>query len=187
MSKLIHINESSFNRILVSEEDENKKELPFQTFYEEVLKFIKGLLNDPIGTKPSEILRDYGLHNGILRKKLLDYDVIKKDEDIREPYDETDGRQESRYYVKYSVPRENFKDKLRKVHSSLTSIQEAYHTHKGLMLHNNELCNDLKMRGEIDTMLASPLTMGVNSSEDAPEYVKQATGIYNNKIKNRKI
>lgn len=55
------------------------------------------------------------------------------------------------------------------------------------MLHNNELGNDLTMRGQIDTMLASPLTMGVISSEDAPEYVKQATDIYNSKIKNRKI
>ena len=55
------------------------------------------------------------------------------------------------------------------------------------MLHDNELVNDLTMRGQIDTMLASPLTMGVISSEDTPEYVKQATDIYNNKIKNRKI
>lgn len=118
--KIVHINESSFNRVLT--EDEENKELPFQTFYEEVLKFIKGLLNDPIGTKPSEILRDYGLHNGMLRKKLLDYGVITKEEDIREPYDETDGNQESRYYVSYKVPRENFKDKLRKLHNSLTAI-----------------------------------------------------------------
>lgn len=112
--KLIHLSESKFNAIL-----EEKKELPFQTFYEEVLKFIKGLLNDPIGTKPSNILREYGLHNGMLRKKLLDFNVISKEEDIREPYDETDGKQTSRYYVKYSVPRENFKDKLRKLHTSL--------------------------------------------------------------------
>ena len=128
--KIVHINESSLNRLLI--EDEEKKELPFQTFYEEVLKFIKGLLNDPIGTKPSEILRGYGLHNGMLRKKLLDYGVITKEEDIREPYDETDGNQESRYYVSYKVPRENFKDKLRKLHSSLTAIAESY---------NNEIKN----------------------------------------------
>ena len=118
--KIVHLNESSFKRVLTEE----KKELPFQTFYEEVLKFIKGLLNDPIGTKPSEILRGYGLHNGMLRKKLLDYGVITKEEDIREPYDETDGNQTSRYYVKYSVPRENFKDKLRKLHGNLVSNEK---------------------------------------------------------------
>ena len=150
--KVIHLNESKFNKIL-----EEKNELPFQTFYEEVLKFIKGLLNDPIGTKPSEILRSHGLHNGILRKKLLDYGVITKDEDIREPYDETDGNQESRYYVSYKVPRENFKDKLRRLHNSLTTIEEAHHA-----------------------------SMGVISDENALEYVKQATDIYNNKLKNRK-
>lgn len=115
--KLIHINESSFNRILAEEEE--KKEIPFQTFYEEILKFIKGLLNDPIGTKPSETLTSYGLDGKTLRNKLCDFDVIKKKEDIREPYDETDGKQKSRYYVSYSVPRENFKDKLRKLHNSL--------------------------------------------------------------------
>ena len=179
--KIVHLKESKFDALL-----EEKRELPFQTFYEEVLKFIKGLLNDPIGTKPSEVLKSYGIHNGFLRKKLLDYNVITKDEDIREPYDETSGDKTSRYYVSYKVPRENFKDKLRKLHSSLTSIAESYHTSKGLMLHDNELGNDLTMRGQIDTMLNSPLTMGVISGEESPEYVKQATDIYNNKLKNKK-
>ena len=177
------MNESSFNRVLVEDE---KKELPFQTFYEQVLDFIKGLLNDPIGTKPSEILRDYGLHNGMLRKTLLDYGVIKKEEDIREPYDETNGKQTSRYYVSYKLPRDNFnviktdidgvetietiiKHKLRKLHSSLSNV-------------NEEITRD-----EINMVLNSPLTMGVVCNGNAPEYVKQTTDIYNNKIKNRKI
>jgi len=115
--KIIHLNESSFKRIL-SEGDEEKRELPFQTFYEEVLKFIKGLLNDPINTKPSEILVDNGWDNGTLRKKLYDNGIIIKKEDIREPYDETSGKQTSRYYVSYRVPRENFKDKIRKLHKT---------------------------------------------------------------------
>lgn len=115
--KLIHINESSFNRIL--SEEEEKKELPFQTFYEEMLKFIKGLLNDPIKTKPSDTLTSHGFDGQTLRSKLCDFGIIKKKEDIREPYDETSGKKTSRYYVSYSVPRENFKDKLRKLHSSL--------------------------------------------------------------------
>ena len=115
--KIIHLNESSFKRIL-SEGDEEKRELPFQTFYEEVLKFIKGLLNDPINTKPSEILVDSGWDNGTLRKELYDNGIIIKKEDIREPYDETSGKQTSRYYVSYRVPRENFKDKLRKLHKT---------------------------------------------------------------------
>ena len=54
--KIIHINESQFKALIREESDE----LPFQTFYEETLKFIKGILNDPIGAKPSDILVTHG-------------------------------------------------------------------------------------------------------------------------------
>lgn len=118
--KKIHINESKFSKIFEGE----KKELPFLTFYDEVVKFIKGLLNDPIGTKPSDILISNGIHNGYLRKKLYDYNVITKDEDIDEPYDETTGYKTSRYYVSYKVHKENFKDKLRKLYSDLFTANE---------------------------------------------------------------
>lgn len=112
--KIIHINESKLNKIF-----EEKKELPFLTFYEEVLKFVKGLLNDPINTKPSDTLISYGIHNGDLRKKLYDYNVITKDENIDEPFDETTGDRTSRYYVSYKVHKENFKDKIRKLYNDL--------------------------------------------------------------------
>ena len=166
--KKVHINESSFKRLLY--EEQNKKELPFQTFYEEMLAFIKGLLNDPIkaqSTSPSETLKAYGLDSKKLREKLCDFDIIKKKEDIREPYDESEGKQKSRYYVSYSVPRDNFKDKLRKLHRSLSSVNENI------------------TRDEINMMLNSPLTMGVACDENTPKYVKQATDIYNNKIKKK--
>jgi hypothetical protein len=165
-----------------------------------VVKFIKEMFKDPIGAIPSELLKSIGLHNGELRKKLYDYGIITKDERIDEPYDERTGRQQSRYYVKYdwtedvkSAMKDSkrmnnpLKEKIRKLYNSYFGLNESYHTPNGLMLHNNELCNDLNMRGEIDTMLNSPLTMGVISDESAPTYVKQATDIYNNKInKNRK-
>lgn len=114
--KRIHINESKLKSII---EEEDDKKLPFLTFYEEVVKFIKGLLNDPIGTKPSDVLTSKGIHNGDLRKKLYDYSVITKNEDINEPFDETTGRQTSRYYVSYKVHKENFKDKIRKLYNDL--------------------------------------------------------------------
>jgi hypothetical protein len=72
------------------------------------------------------------------------------------------------------------------LYNDFFNINEAYHTSKGVMLHDNDLENDINMRGQIDTMLNSPLTMGVISDESAPEYVKQATEIYNNKL-NKKI
>ena len=194
--KLIHINEAVFNRLL-----EDNRRPPFQDFYDSVVAFIEGMRRDPIGTVPNETLKGCGLHNGELRKKLYDYGIITKDERIDEPYDETTGRQQSRYYVKYDWSeriKKEMKDKnrvgnpmkkafIRKLYNDHFGINEAYHTSKGVMLHDNDLENDINMRGEIDTMLNSPLTMGVISDESAPEYVKQATDIYNNKInKNRK-
>ena len=55
------------------------------------------------------------------------------------------------------------------------------------MLHDNELGNDINMRGQIDQMLNSPLTMGVACDERAPQYVKDAVKIYNDKIINKKL
>jgi hypothetical protein len=161
--KKIHVNESKFSKLL-----EEKKELPFLTFYEEVVKFIKGLLNDPIGTKPSDILIGYGIHNGDLRKKLYDFNIITKKENIDEPFDETTGYRTSRYYVSYKFHKENFKDKVRELYKNLFNIKEDI------------------TRDEINLMLNSPLTMGVISDERAPEYVKQATDIYNYKLKQKK-
>lgn len=96
--RLIHLNESRFNKLL--KEDDFRKP-PFQDFYEDVIDFIKGILKDPIGTKPNERLKSIGLNNGTLRKQLYDLSIITKDERIDEPYNEETGKQESRYYVKY--------------------------------------------------------------------------------------
>ena len=120
MSRIIHINEDRYNDI---------KPLPFLDFYNEVLKFIKGLLNDPIGTKPSETLERYGLTNGELRKLLLDYDIITKKENITEPFDERDGKMVSKYSVSYKVPKENFKNKIRNLHKAIFPIDEIRLVH----------------------------------------------------------
>lgn len=96
--RIIHINEGIYKRLF---EDENRRP-PFQDFYEDVMEFIKGILRDPIGTVPNERLKSIGLHNGELRKRLYDLSIITKEERIDEPYDETTGNQQSRYYVKYN-------------------------------------------------------------------------------------
>lgn len=161
--KRIHLSEERFNKIL-----SEAKELPFQTFYEETLQFIRDLLNKPIEAKTSDILTSYGLDTKTLKSKLCDFGVITKNEDIREPYDDKEGKQKSRYYISYKVPRENFKEKLRDLFKSFNNV------------------NETKMRDEIDIMLKSPTTIGVLSQENAPTYVKQARDIYNKKINKRK-
>ena len=116
MSKIVYVNESSLQAL---------KPLPFLSFFKEVLAFVKGLLNDPIGTKPSDVLKKYGFDNGTLRKKLLDYGVITKKENISEPFDETNGKMISRFSVSYRVPKENFKDKIRKLHNDTFYMNES--------------------------------------------------------------
>lgn len=176
--KVIHINEAVFNRLL-----EDNRRPPFQDFYDSIVAFIEGMRKDPIGTVPNELLKGCGLHNGELRKKLYDYGIITKDERIDEPYDETTGRQQSRYYVTYDWSeriKKEMKDKERIGNPIKKAfIRKLYNDFFGI--------NENITRDEINMMLNSPLTMGVISDERAPEYVKQATDIYNNKLnKNKK-
>ena len=130
--KVIHINEAVFRKLL-----EDNRRPPFQDFYDAVISFVYGLLRDPIGTVPNELLKSNGLHNGKLRKMLYDYGVITKDEDIREPYDETTGRQQSRYYVTYNwsdaVKKEigkkdrmnnPLKERIRKIYNNFFNVTE---------------------------------------------------------------
>lgn len=109
--KVIYLCEDAFHKLM------NIEDVPFLTFYESVTLFIKGLLKDPISTKPNETLCSMGLYNGVLRQKLIEYDVIDKSEDIDEPYDEATHRKTSRYHLQYKVHRSNFKNKLRRLYN----------------------------------------------------------------------
>jgi hypothetical protein len=175
--KLIHINESVFNRLL-----EDNRRPPFQDFYESVVSFVDGIRRDPIGAVPNDILKGCGLHNGELRKKLYDYGIITKEERIDEPYDETTGRKQSRYYVKY-----DWNDKIGKEMRDKERIGNPIKKSFIRKLYNDFFgINENITRDEINMMLNSPLTIGVISDGRAPEYVKQATDIYNNKINKKR-
>ena len=182
--KLVYIKESKMDVLRESEE-----ELTFWRFFVEVKKFITELLTDPIHARPSVVLVSHGLDNDFLRKKLQDESVIIKSENIDEPHDEITGKIESRYYLSYKVPKKDFKKKLRRLYQKYveSKVNESFHTPNGLMIHDNELGNDINMRGQIDQMLNSPLTMGVACDERAPQYVKDAVKIYNDKIINKKL
>lgn len=114
----IHITESSYQRLF--EEDEDNKYMTFKKFYKEIKDFIKGLLSKPVETKPSEELKSLGLSNGELRNRLQDMSVLKRTSDIREPDDEENvGSKRSRYYIKYDMYTDKFKDKMRQLHKEL--------------------------------------------------------------------
>lgn len=107
----IHFNESSL--VVLTE----SKKMTFLKFYKEVVSFVKGLLNDPIGARPSELLLSVGLTNGKLRQLLSQFGIVVKSENIDEPINDESGKKESKYHLSYKVPKENFKDKIRKLYS----------------------------------------------------------------------
>lgn len=111
--KTIYINESQV-RLL----KEASEPITFFRFLTEVKKFIQGLLDNPIDTKPSGLLQSHGLTNNILRQKLVDKGIIVRKEKIDEPTDET-GKMTSRYYVSYKVPKQDFKRKIRRLYQNL--------------------------------------------------------------------
>ena len=132
---IININESAYKRLF----EVNDRKPPFQDFYEAIIEFIKSVFKDPINAKPNDILKSVGLDNGKLRKELYDLSILTKEERIDEPYDETSGKQESRYYVKYSwaddiksslknsTRMDNpLKEKIRKLYNQVFGITETY-------------------------------------------------------------
>lgn len=114
MSRKVHINEDQVK--VLSEE---RGEVSFLSFFDDVRDFLVGLLNDPIGARPSGMLAIHGLDNDTLRKMLCDRNVVIKSEKIDEPYDEVKKKKVSRYHLSYKVPRKNLKRKLRRIFQSV--------------------------------------------------------------------
>jgi len=108
----IYINENKL--VLIKEsEDEN---VTFFKFFTEVKNFIKDLLDDPIGAKPSDFFEKHGISKKSLLNKMMDKDIITKKENIDEPND-ADGKMKSRHYLQYKVPRKNFEQKIKRLYS----------------------------------------------------------------------
>ena len=109
MSRKVYINES---QIRVLEESR----MTFFRFFYNVKEFIKNLLQDPIGAKPSKLLVDNGFDDKAFRQELIDRNIIVRNEKIDEPTGE-DGNPRSMYHISYKVPRMDFKKKIRKLYN----------------------------------------------------------------------
>lgn len=88
-------------------------------FFQDVKKFLQGLLDDPINARPSEKLQSQGLTDKVLRQRLIDNGIVKRKENIDEPYDEEKGKKVSRYYLSYKIPKKGFKEKMSRLYDSL--------------------------------------------------------------------
>lgn len=106
---------------------ESEEEYTFFQFFNDIKSFLKDLLNDPIHARPNKRLVMHGISNDVARNKIQDYGIAIKSEKINEPFDEATGKQVSRYYVSYKIPRKDFKKKIRRLYQSLSNvIGESY-------------------------------------------------------------
>ena len=73
----IIINENKL--LLIKEvEEKEKEEVTFYKFFTEVKNFLKKLLDDPIGAKPSKFFNENGISKKKLLNKMLDRGILKK-------------------------------------------------------------------------------------------------------------
>lgn len=112
--KIIYLSEEKLQAL-----KEAEKPMTFFAFFTEVKKFLKELLVDPLNAKPSDLLRQRGIDDKMLRQRLQDRGIIVKSEKIDEPYDEEQGKQTSRYYLSYKIPKKDFKKKVRRLYQNL--------------------------------------------------------------------
>lgn len=104
------------NKLLLIRENEEKEEVTFYKFFTEVKNFLKKLLDDPIGAKPSDFFKDNGISKNDLLNKMLERGIIKKKENIDEPND-ADGKMKSMHYLSYSIPKKDFEHKIKRLYS----------------------------------------------------------------------
>lgn len=111
MSKRIIIREDKLMLI-----KESTDEVTFYNFFTELKNFIKDLLDNPIGAKPSTLFSAHGINRSSLINKMIDRNIIVRKENIDEPND-ADGNMKSMHYVQYKVPRKNFEQKIKRLYS----------------------------------------------------------------------
>ena len=95
---------------------ESSDEVTFYQFFTELKNFIKDLLDDPIGAKPSSFFTSHSLNRSTLINKMIDRNIIVRKENIDEPND-ADGNMKSMHYVQFKVPRKNFEQKIKRLYS----------------------------------------------------------------------
>lgn len=107
----IYINESKLN-ILV----ESKEEITYFSFFVEIKNFLKKLLEDPINATASVKLQNYlNCNSKEIIEKMIDADIIRRKNSLSETPKEgtADGKSKVRLSVQYSVPKKNFKEKIK--------------------------------------------------------------------------
>lgn len=94
---------------------ESIEEVTFFAFYRDIKIFLKNLLNSPFDVELNGVLKECNVTTKQMIQIMLERNIIKKKERIDEPFDEVLGKKKSTYYVSYLIPKNNFKEKIKKL------------------------------------------------------------------------
>ena len=106
-SKTVKISNSTLK--IIKEE----LEMTEYKFCSNIKKFLSELLSDPVNAKPSLIIEKNGFDRNTLIRDLIKYGILEKKQKISDK-DENGQAKTSVMKVKYAVPKEMFKHKLKK-------------------------------------------------------------------------
>jgi hypothetical protein len=127
--KKVYIKENQLHLL-----EQEEKEVTFYEFFINVKSFLKDLLNKPADADVSDLFKSKGISKSGLISKMKDIDLIKSDDRIDEvPVEEEKKthpygkKMVAKRYVKYSIPRKNFEDKIKKLYKQIFNESEVKH------------------------------------------------------------
>lgn len=130
--KRIYIKENQLHLL-----EQEEKEITFYEFFINVKSFLKDLLKKPSDADVSGILKSKGISKNGLISKMKDIGLIKSDDRIDEVPVEEEKKTHpygtklvAKRFVKYSIPRKDFENKIKNLYKELFKEEERKHVFK---------------------------------------------------------
>lgn len=159
--KKVYINESQLSIII----DNKDEEVTFYDFFINIKNFLKDLMKKPTETNISDLFSNKGLTKDSLISKLKDANLIVSDEKINELPRGEKGKKIAVHTIKYSIPKNRFKDKLKSLYkeifmesnNSISSKPQVFSNTSKIIKDMLEMDSDnaYKNRGGFDKLLVS--------------------------------
>lgn len=92
----------------------NKKEVTYYQFYSNIQNFLSKLKTKPTSAEPSKFLKDNDFGKEKLIRVLIKRNILKRKESIKDPTNSDEKK--AKYYVKYTIIRDKFEDKMKKLY-----------------------------------------------------------------------
>ena len=93
---------------------QDNKTLTYYQFYSNIQNFLSKLKTKPTSAEPSKLLQDNDFGKEKLIRVLIKRSILKRKESIKDPTN-SDEKQ-AKYYVKYTIIRDKFDDKMKKLY-----------------------------------------------------------------------